>query len=213
MFVSALGIFLSLLMSPTHAQELKRSDPTNRFWLEGAVGNSPDSGIFHGKGSAVADRKDISLRYQSTLFGVVANYHMAQLSSDLDQESYTMNNGIYGLGLTMRWSPFSDKSGVFGGSHFILHVMGQTGRSDYHYNEGPDGGTKAEVTAGIVKATGFALGADYYLAAIYGLWLSAGAGFESNSFDYAITSDRNGNGEVNISQTFTYLRLGLAFSF
>src|SRR5690606_13770411 len=104
---------LSLLICiSAHAQELRRSQMTGKFWIEGAIGNSPDSGIFHGETSAVADRKDFTLRYQHGALGVLANYHHSRFDSNFQQESYKVNNSIFGLGVTLRWAPFADKSGL-----------------------------------------------------------------------------------------------------
>lgn len=207
-------VVLNIFFQPSQADELTRSDMTNKFWIEGASGIAPDSGVFHGEGSAVADRRDISLRYQHGTFGVLVNWHRANLSWELEQESYSVSNRVYGGGFTVRVSPFGDKGGGLGGSHLVGYLMAQYGRSDFHYFEGPSGGSKTEITAGVVNASGFASGVDYYFPAFFGLWLSAGAGLESNNFSYKkITSDPNNDGKVNIRQTFTYLRAGLALSF
>jgi hypothetical protein len=54
---------------------------------------------------------------------------------------------------------------------------------------------------------------DLYVPLVFGLWLSAGGGFETNSFQYKITTDANNDGKVNIKQTFSYVRGGLTYSF
>lgn len=206
--------WLLILLAPlVHAEEIKRSDIKDQFWIEAAAGVSPDSGVFHGEGSAVADRRDITIRYQIGTLGLVANRHTLVFDSELDQEGYNVHNTIYGAGFTVRVAPFGEKSGILGGSHFVAHVMVQTGRSDYHYFEGPGGGTKSEVKADVAKATGFGGGADFYFPAVFGLWLFGGGGWETNNFDYKITTDPNDDGKVNIRQTFSYLRGGLSFSF
>ncbi len=196
-----------------HAEELTRSDMNKKFWIEGAAGIAPDSGIFHGEGSAVADRRDITLRYQYGTFGLLANWHRGILSWELEQESYHVNNRFFSAGFTVRVTPFGDKGGIFGGSHLVGYLMGQMGRSDFHYYEGPPGGVKSEAAAAIVNGSGFASGVDLYFPIFFGLWLTGGGGFESNNFAYKITTDPNNDGKVNIRQTFTYLRAGLAFSF
>lgn len=198
----------------SYADELKRSVMTDQYWVEinGAI--SPDSNLFHGDSSAVGDRRDVTFRYQYGTLGLLVNWHQLEVDSELDQEAYKVKNSIFGAGLIFRFSPFGDNGGgFFGNSHLVTYLMLQTGRSDYHYFEGPDGGAKSEINADIVKASGFASGIDFYFPAVFGLWFSAGAGFETNSFSYKIETDPNGDGKVNIRQMFTYLRGGLAYSF
>lgn len=204
---------LSLAFASTFAfaDEFNRSTMSDRFWVEAAAGISPDSGMFQGEPSAVAARREVSLRYQHGVFGVLVNYHYLEFDSELDQEAYKVNNSVFAGGFTMR-IPFGDKGGFFGESHLIAHILGQTGRSDFHYYEGPAGGAKTEVTADILKAGGFGAGIDFYFPAIFGLWFFGGGGFESNSFDYKITSDPNNDGKVNIRKTFTFARVGIGFS-
>jgi hypothetical protein len=213
MFAATIAIFLSLFLGlSAGAQDLKRSDFADKFWIEGAAGISPDSGVFHGEGSAVADRRDVTIRYQHGTLGLIANWHRLIFDSELEQESYQVNNRIWALGFTFRYI-LIEKGGFLGGSHFVGYLMGQSGRSDYHYYEGPSGGAKAEVKADTINASGFSSGVDLYFPVVYGLWFFAGGGWESNSFSYKITTDPNDDGKVNIRQTFTYLRGGLAFSF
>lgn len=208
-------LLIFIFFNPTAfaANEFSRSSMDNSFWFEGSAGISPDSGVFHGEGSAVADRRDISVRYQPGIFGLIANWHRGILSWELEQESYNVNNRVFGAGFTLRFAPFGEKGGLLGGSHFVAYFLGQRGRSDYHYYEGPSSGVKSEVSADVVHAYGFSSGVDFYFPAFFGLWLLGGAGWESNAFDYKITTDPNDDGKVNIRQTFTYLRAGLAFSF
>jgi len=185
---------------------------SDQFWVELAAAAAPDSSLFQGEPSAVGSRREVTLRYQPGVFGVLVNWHNVKADSELDQEAFKIDNSVFAAGFTMRLALFGEKGGALGGSHFLIHLMGQHGRSDYHYSEGPGNGVKHEVAAGTPKSAGFGAGVDYFFPAFFGVWLSGGAGFESNSFKYEIDTDPNGDGKVNIRQTFTFVRLGLAYS-
>lgn len=203
---------LMSLESVGHADEFKRSTITDQYWIETAAALSPDSSLFQGEPSAVGRRRELSLRYQPGIFGLLVNWHVVKADSELEQEAFDLYNSIFGAGFSMRVAPFGESGGALGGAHFLVHVIAQYGSSKFHYFEGPAQGAKAEVKAGIPKASGFGAGIDFLFPAFFGVWLTGGGGFESNSFRYDITSDPNGDGKVNIRQTFTFVRVGLSYS-
>lgn len=183
------------------------------FWIYGGAGISPDSGVAHGDVSVVGDRKDLSLRYQPDVLGIVFNYHSNRFHSALDQESFTVDNSVYGVGLSIKTLLVDENSGLWGGLHLVSQVAYQRGRSDAHVFNGPAGGVHNEVAADIYRADGVAAGVDAYQRLFYGAWVSAGAGIEHLGFQYQVPTDPNGDGRVNIRRTFSYLRAGLAVSF
>lgn len=199
--------------SIANSQSLARPKWTDAFWISAAAGISPDSGVAHGDASVVGDRKDISLRYQPGLFGVLLNYHSNRFHSALDQESFTVDNSVYSVGTSVRTLMVDESAGAWGGLHLVWNLLYQRGRSDAHAFNGPAGGTHSEVAADIYHADGFAGGVDAHLPLIYGFWVTAGAGLEYLGFQYQVPTDPNGDGRVNIRRTFSYLRAGLAVSF
>ncbi len=209
----ALVLFL-VTGSLAFAAEAPRSKLSDSWWIEGSAAISPDSGIFHAEDSAVGDRKDISIRYQPGILGLIVNYHSNRVASEKEQERYDMLNTIFGLGFTFQMTPFGDGGGGFwGGTHLVGKVLYLRGRSDYHVYQGPSGGSKTEAAADISHANGVEVGVDGYFPIFYGLWLTAGTGFESLGFSYSVPTDPNNDGKVNMRPTFIFLRAGLAFSF
>jgi hypothetical protein len=206
--------FFLFSASTVWAAEAPRSKMSDPWWIEASAAISPDSGVFHAEDSAVGDRKDLTFRYQPGILGLVVNIHGVTVAAEKEQERYDMHNMVFGLGFTFQITPFGEGgSGFWGGTHLIGKALYLRGRSDYHVYQGPSGGAKTEVAADISHANGVEVGVDGYFPVYYGLWLTAGTGFESLGFSYSVDTDPNDDGKVNMRATFIFLRAGLAFSF